>query len=155
MTTPEKAAELLGSLLQSSWLPPVRHYEIAQTDDTWGIHLALDADTTDEAVRLMQQFASDTGAVFTHGDRTLTADLTTSDSDVPVRVWYHIPVTRWIVPDQCATCPTPLATTTHVRLIPDGATVDQARTTPVICVACRDRMYAAWLAQTAPGGAPR
>src|SRR5690606_7437663 len=97
----------------------------------------------------------DTGAVFTHGDRTLTADLTTSDSDVPVRVWHHIPVTRWIVPDQCATSPPPLATTTHVPLIPDGPTVDQARTTPVICVACRDRMYAAWLAQPAPGGAPR
>ncbi|MGY1548389.1 hypothetical protein [Streptomyces sp. MN6] len=155
-TSPQQAADVLGSLLRSSWLPPVRHCEVAETDGTWGVHLELDPDATSDPARTMQQFAADTGAALTdNGDRLLTADLFTVESDVPVRVWYLKPIARWIVPDQCATCPTPLATTSHVRLIPDGATDDEARTAPVICVACRDRMYAAWPAHATTGGTSR
>lgn len=155
-TSQEQAAEHLGSLLRSSWLPPIRHCEVAETDGTWGVHLELDPDATSDPARTMQQFAADTGAALTdNGHGLLTVDLSTIGSAVPVRVWHLKPNPRWPVPDQCATCPTPLANTSYVRLIPGGATDDEARTAPVICVACRDRMYAAWPAHAATGGTSR
>ncbi|MEU9754354.1 hypothetical protein AB0D90_14610 [Streptomyces althioticus] len=154
-TSQEQAAQFLGRVLGSSWLPPVRHCEIAETDGTWGIHLELDPDATRDPVRTMRQFASDTGADLTdNGHGLLTADLLTMESDLPVRVWHHKPSPQWPTPERCATCPTQLADTRHVRLVFDGATDDEARTAPVICVACRDRMYAAWPA-TANGGTTR
>ncbi|MGV9816644.1 hypothetical protein ACWDTQ_32615 [Streptomyces cellulosae] len=141
---PAEAAATLGTLLAAPWMPPIRHSEVAETDGTWGVHLELDTDSTIDAVRHLQRLAAEVGSDFTNtSERLLSVDFT-AGYGVPVRIWYLKPVTRWIVPDQCATCPTSLADTLHVRLVPDGATDDEARTAPVICVACRDRMYATW-----------
>ncbi|MGA5182938.1 hypothetical protein [Streptomyces pseudogriseolus] len=154
-TTAEQAAAPLGALLRAPWMPPIRHCEIADTDGTWGIHLELAADSASDAVHRLQKLASEVAADFTDsGDRVLAVDFT-AGYGVPVRVWYLKPITRWIVPTHCATCPALLANTLHVRLVPDGATSDEDAAAPVICVACRDRMYAAWPAQAAHGGTSR
>lgn len=146
-TTPQQAAKALASLTMCSGLPPLRHYEVALTDDSWSIHVEVDASTADDAARLMAKLATDLDVDFHRtSDRVLTLDIV--HDDVPVRLWYLKPIERWSkVPESCATCPKPLtAGVQHIRLA-SASGVEQDSV--VICVACRDQMHQAWAARSA------
>ncbi|MEU5608399.1 hypothetical protein AB0H03_06525 [Streptomyces sparsogenes] len=131
-------AATITALDGADWLPPTLNWEIATTDGVWGAHCEIAAADVSEAYRLLCSIASARGAEVGDDDRLLTVDFTYDD--VPVRAWWLRPVTRWDVPEQCATCPTVLSgpAVSFVRL---GVGSDA----PVICVPCRDRMHGRWV----------
>lgn len=136
-------AAAIEHLLGESWMPRVVHWEIATTDDVWGAHAELDVRAEDPAYREFRALADRVGGEFADDGRQIRIDF--EYDDVSVRVWWLRPILRWIVPETCATCPTKLGEpdVPFVRL-GDGA---GRREAPVICVPCRDRMQAAWIAQ--------
>jgi len=144
MSAPSTAAAALASLLDSapSWLPQVDHWEIAEDTDTWVMSGQLAGDPREaEAFRLLAPMME--RATVAHSDDGRLVTVPFEWDGVPGQVWYLRPVERYIVPERCATCPTPLAGagTQFVRLGSRGA--------PVICVPCRDRMYEAWVREAA------
>lgn len=140
--TARLVAESIGALLGEPWMPRVSHWEIATTDDVWGAHAELDADTSGPAFRELHALADTVGSAVTEVSDNLTA-VDFQYDNVPVRVWWLRPVLRWIVPETCATCPTALGGT-GVRFVRLG---DGGREAPVICAPCRDRMHTAWITQ--------
>ncbi|MCQ6250863.1 hypothetical protein [Streptomyces malaysiensis] len=131
-------AAAIAALDGADWLPPALHWEIATTDGVWGAHCEIAADTVSEAYRLLCSIASAHDSEVGDNGHLLTVDFVYDE--VPVRAWWLRPVTRYVVPEQCATCPTKLsgAGVSFVRL---GA----GREAPVVCVPCRDRMHARWV----------
>lgn len=145
------AAAALAALLDDApaWLPPVDHWEVAQDGDRWIVQgqLATDDNTLGEgaAYRLLGSIVEQTGQQLTDDGRLIRAEFT--HFGFPMNVWYLRPILRWIVPEQCATCPTKLGAP-DVRFVRLGEGDRQA---PVICVPCRDRMQASWvLSQRSP-----
>ncbi|MFQ6851228.1 hypothetical protein AAIB46_10065 [Streptomyces sp. 35M1] len=145
------AAAALAALTDDApaWLPAVDHWEIARDGDRWKVSGQLD--TADgslgeaDANRLLSPVADHFETPLGDDGRLIRAEFT--HFGTPVSIWFLRPVLRWLVPEQCATCPTKLGDpgVAYVRL------GDGSREAPVICVECRDRMHAAWvLTQRAP-----
>ncbi|MFF9568454.1 hypothetical protein [Streptomyces sp. NPDC014685] len=140
------AAAALAALVDDApaWLPPVNYWEIARDGDRWIVSGQLDTndDTLSEAgaYQLLGPVVEQFGQQLDDDGRLIRARF--AHFDVPVDVWFLRPVRRWVVPEQCATCPTKLGDpdVSFVRL----GTGDQDA--PVICVPCRDRMQAHWVA---------
>ncbi|WP_086710276.1 hypothetical protein [Streptomyces antimycoticus] len=131
-------AAVVASLDGADWLPPTAHWEIATTDGVWGAHCEIAAGTEAEASRILRAIAEARGSEVADDSRLVTVDFVYDE--VPVRAWWLRPVKRWLVPEQCATCPTKLGGpgVSFVRL---GA----GREAPVVCVPCRDRMHRRWV----------
>lgn len=145
------AAAALAALLDDApaWLPPVDHWEVAQDDGRWIVQgqLATEGDTLGEAAayRLLGSIVEQSGQQLADDGRLIRAEF--AHFGFPMSVWYLRPVLRWIVPEQCATCPTKLGAP-DVQFVRLGKGDRQA---PVICVPCRDRMQAGWvLSQRSP-----
>lgn len=137
------AAAALAELLTAppAWLPPVDHWEIAEVDGGWLLSASLrGADDFPERRRfhMIEQIAAASGVPVDDDGRLVKAWFAVDG--VAAQVWYLRPVERWVVPEQCATCPTELGSpgVAFVRL-------GKGRDAPVVCVACRDRMHAAWI----------
>lgn len=149
------AAAALAALLDDApaWLPPVDHWEVAQDDDRWIVQgqLATDGDTLGEgaAYRLLGSIVEQSGRQLTDDGRLIRAEFT--HFGFPMNVWYLRPILRWIVPEQCATCPTKLGAP-DVRFVRLGEGDRQA---PVICVPCRDEMQASWVSRTCAAAGDR
>ncbi|MFG2468684.1 hypothetical protein ACGFXB_24960 [Streptomyces canus] len=137
------AAAALAELLSTppAWLPPVDHWEIAEDDGAWLLSASLrGADDFPERRRfhMIEQIAAASKLPVEDDGRLVKARF---DVDgVQAQVWYLRPIERWITPERCATCPTKLGApdVSFVRL-------GEGRDAPVVCVACRDRMHAAWI----------
>ncbi|MFD9212052.1 hypothetical protein ACFVY9_02830 [Streptomyces sp. NPDC059544] len=145
------AAAALAELLAAppAWLPPVDHWEIAEDDDAWLLSASLrGADDLPERRRfhLIERIAAASGLPVDDDGRIVKARFVVDG--VQAQVWYLRPVERWVVPEQCVTCPTQLGA-------PDVAFVrlGEGRDAPVVCVPCRDRMHAAWVKLADPSGA--
>ncbi|MEV5911107.1 hypothetical protein AB0M00_19665 [Streptomyces chartreusis] len=137
------AAAVLAELLAAppAWLPPVDQWELAEDDGAWLLSASLrGADDFPERRRLhmIKQIAAASGLPVEDDGRIVKARFVVDG--VQAQVWYLRPGEPWITPEQCATCPTKLAGAgvAFVRL-------GEGRDAPVICVACRDRMHAAWV----------
>ncbi|MBL1100096.1 hypothetical protein [Streptomyces coffeae] len=130
-------AAAIAALDGADWLPPTAHWEIATTDGVWGAHAEINAQSEAQAYRLMEPLAVLHASKLADDGRSITVDFALDE--VPFRFWWLRPVKRYVVPEQCATCPTKLGApgVAFVRL---GA----GRETPVICVPCRDRMHRRW-----------
>lgn len=134
-------AEVIGLIHDAMWLPRIASWEIAETDGVWGAHGELAGDGSVTAVMALTKLASEVGAEVTEtSSRLMVVDFT--HQEVPVRVWWLKPLLRWILPETCATCPTKLGAP-EVRFVRLG---EGGREAPVICVPCRDRMQAQWIA---------
>lgn len=141
------AAAALAELLTAppAWLPPVDHWEIAEDDGAWLLSASLrGADDFPERRRfhMIEQIAAASGLPVEDDGRIVKARFVVDG--VQAQVWYLRPIERWVVPEHCATCPTKLGA-------PDVSFVriGEGREAPVICVACRDRMHAAWIKSAA------
>ncbi|MCX5562763.1 hypothetical protein [Streptomyces sp. NBC_00038] len=137
------AAAALAELLTAppAWLPPVDHWEIAEDDGAWLLSASLrGADDLGESRRyhLIERIAAASKLPVEDDGRIVKARFVVDG--VQAQVWYLRPIERWIVPEQCATCPTELGAP-DVKFVRLG----EGRDAPVVCVACRDRMYAAWI----------
>lgn len=150
MSAASTVANALASLLEAapSWLPPVNHWEIAEDAGTWTLSAGLAGEMGEiAAFRLLAPMieVADTP----HSDDGRLVKVPFTWEGVAGQVWYLRPVERWVVPERCATCPTLLADSgnSFVRLGGRGA--------PVICVPCRDRMHARWVATTCPASEDR
>ncbi|MYT56914.1 hypothetical protein GTW29_09275 [Streptomyces sp. SID7834] len=139
------AAAALAALADDApaWLPPVDHWEIAREGEHWIVsgQLCTEGGTLGEgsAYRLLGPIVEQSGRQLVDDGRQITAVF--EHFGVPVSVWYLRPVLRWLVPEQCATCPTKLGSP-EVAFVRLGAGDREA---PVICVPCRDRMHASWV----------
>ncbi|KMS73292.1 hypothetical protein ACZ91_64675 [Streptomyces regensis] len=142
----ETASAALAQLLADppSWLPPVDHWEVA-TDTghghgVWTVsgQLAYDGTGDTRPYELMRPIAVESDEPLDDNGRAIRARF--QHDGVLFTVWWLRPITRWLVSD-CATCQTPLGDP-RVSFEQIG-TGDDRR---VICVPCRDRMHAAWLA---------
>jgi hypothetical protein len=154
-STAQQAARVLVDLMDSfPWMPPIQHFEIATTDDVWGIHLEVDTENPSDASGWLTRLAGQVGAGFPRTD-DLTMHVDFTHLGIPVRVWYLKPVQQWIVPEHCATCPTKLGSpdVPFVKLTPHSATIEQIKAAPVICMTCRDRMHRAWAGSASRFGA--
>ncbi|NUH35317.1 hypothetical protein HUF15_00785 [Streptomyces samsunensis] len=131
-------AAAIAAIEGADWLPPFLHWEIATTDGVWGAHAEIDAQSEAQAYRQMKPLAELHGSELADDGRSVTVDFVLDE--VPFRFWWLRPIKQYIVPEQCATCPTKLsgAGVSFVRL---GAGSEA----PVICVPCRDRMHARWV----------
>ncbi|WCN06008.1 hypothetical protein [Streptomyces sp. M92] len=144
MSAPSTVATALASLLDTapSWLPQVDHWEIAEDSNTWILSGQLAGDPREaEAFRLLAPMME--RAPSAHSDDGRLVKVPFEWDGVTGQVWYLRPVDRYVVPERCATCATPLADAGNqfVRLGGRGA--------PVICVPCRDRMHEAWVREAA------
>ncbi|MEV8394785.1 MULTISPECIES: hypothetical protein [unclassified Streptomyces] len=144
------AAAALAGLLAAppAWLPPVDHWEIADDDGAWLLSASLrGADDFPEQRRfhMIEQIGAASGLPVEDDGRIVKARFVVDG--VQAQVWYLRPIKRWIVPEQCATCPTKLGAP-DVKFVRLG---EGDREAPVICVPCRDRMQAEWvITQRAP-----
>jgi hypothetical protein len=144
------AAAALAELLTAppAWLPPVDHWEIAEDNGAWLLSASLrGADDLGESRRfhLIKQIAAASELPVDDDGRIVKARFVVDG--VQAQVWYLRPVERWVVPEQCATCPTELGApdVSFVRL-------GEGRDAPVVCAVCRDRMHAAWIKRAAAAG---
>jgi hypothetical protein len=135
-------AAVISVLAAEPWMPRVSHWEIATTDETWGAHAELDCKTSGPAFRELHALAERVDSKVAEISDSLTAVDFVHD-EVPVRVWWLRPALRWIVPETCATCPTKLSGEPGARFVRLG---EGDREAPVICVPCRDRMQAEFVA---------
>ncbi|MFJ2249403.1 hypothetical protein ACIQGT_40245 [Streptomyces sp. NPDC093108] len=140
------AAAALAALMDDApaWLPPVNHWEIARDGDRWIVSGQLDTDgdtlSESDAYRMLGPIVEQSGQQLDDDGRLIRARFT--HFDVPCDVWFLRPVLRWVVPEHCATCPTKLGAP-DVKFVRLGTGDREA---PVICVPCRDRMQAHWVA---------
>ncbi|MFC8862699.1 hypothetical protein [[Kitasatospora] papulosa] len=140
------AAAALAALTDDapSWLPPVDHWEIALVDGRWIVsgQLNSNGDTlgASGAYRLLGPIAEQSGQQLADDGQLIRASFV--HFNVQCDVWFLRSGRPWVTPDRCATCPTELAGTgtSYVRL------GEGDREAPVICVPCRDRMQAEWVA---------
>lgn len=139
-------AAVIGALADEPWMPRVSHWEIATTDEVWGAHAELDCETSGPAFRELHALADRVGSEVSVVSDNLTAIDFVYD-EVPVRVWWLRPALRWVVPESCATCPTKLSGEPGARFVRLG---EGDREAPVICVPCRDRMQAEFVAAGHP-----
>lgn len=139
-------AAALAALLDDApaWLPPVDHWEIGQEKDgTWIVQGQLAGDLSEDAAyKALVPVVQDSGQALDDNGRLIYARF--RHSEVPMAVWYLRPVLRWVVPERCATCPTELGVP-EVKFVRLG---DGTRQAPVICLPCRERMHATWVAST-------
>jgi hypothetical protein len=134
-------ADVIGRIDGTAWMPRIKSWEIATTDGVWGAHGELDAEGSVTAMTTLAKFAGDVGSEITEAtERLVTVDFVFRE--VPVRVWWLRPIQRWVIPETCATCPTKLGDP-GVRFVRLG---EGDREAAVICVPCRDRMQAEWVA---------
>ncbi|MCX4705691.1 hypothetical protein [Streptomyces sp. NBC_01373] len=139
------AAVALGELLVEApeWLPPVNQWEAYEDGDTWSLSASFrGADDLGESVRhaRLQKIAAASGRPIEETGGIVRARF--AWHGVEAAVWYLRPSKQWVTPDRCATCPTALAGTgTPFVRLGEGDTE-----APVICLPCRDRMQAAWIA---------
>ncbi|MFB7212747.1 hypothetical protein [Streptomyces sp. NPDC056255] len=144
--TASTAAAALAALTDDApaWLPPVNHWEIARDGDRWIVsgQLDTDGDTLSEAdaYRLLGPIIEQSGQQLDDDGGLIRARF--AHFGVSCDVWFLRPVLRWVVPEHCATCPTKLGDP-DVRFVRLGTGDREA---PVICVPCRDRMQAHWVA---------
>ncbi|MGA5489606.1 hypothetical protein ACPCK1_17840 [Streptomyces pseudogriseolus] len=141
------AAAALAELLMTppAWLPPVDNWEMSEDDGAWVLSASLrGADVLDERRRyhLISRIAAGSKLPVEDDGRVVKARFVVDG--VQASVWYLRPFERWIVPETCATRPTELGApdVSFVRL-------GEGRDAPVVCVACRDRMHAAWIKRAA------
>ncbi|MET8475380.1 hypothetical protein ABZY90_19810 [Streptomyces sp. NPDC006422] len=142
------AAAALGALLAEApeWLPAVTSWEIAEDGDSWILCGSLpDSFGEGRAAKVFGLVAGEHGVEVDDDGRTMKVLLTREDTRM--QLYYFRPITGWVVPERCATCPTELGAP-DVKFVRLGEGPDA----PVICVACRDRMHAAWT--TPAGSAP-
>ncbi|MFF8656760.1 hypothetical protein [Streptomyces huasconensis] len=144
-------AAALDALLAEapSWLPDVRSWEIAEDGDDWVLSGGLADDLGEaKAAQALGLVAGEHGVVVADDGRRMSVPFVWQGARG--RLWYSRPVLRWVVPERCATCPTKLGAP-DVRFVKLGEALDA----PVVCIPCRDRMHAAWLAGVRPSvGAP-
>ncbi|WP_394425526.1 hypothetical protein [Streptomyces sp. SGAir0957] len=134
-------AAALDALLNEApaWLPPVTSWEVAEDGDHWilsgGIPDSVGSMTAAKALGLV---AGEHGVEVNDDGRMMTVLFTWREARVQL---YYFRPARWTAPERCATCPTKLGAegVAYVRL-------GEGHEAPVVCVACRDRMHAAWLA---------
>lgn len=138
-----EAAHALGELLATAppWLPSVGHWEIAKTDSVWGVSGELAADEGKEVATLRALAAAlgDTPANLTDEDRMVTARF--AWASVPFRLWHLRPMRYRNFPRTCSTCPAELGAGASFVWLGEGPGA------PVICLPCRDRMHADWVAK--------
>ncbi|MFF1498664.1 hypothetical protein ACFVZR_02000 [Streptomyces sp. NPDC058316] len=136
------AAAALASLLDYSpaWLPDVNHWEVAQDGGRWIVQGQLAGDPGESAaIKALRPVVEQSGQELADDGRLITAGFEVDG--VPCMVWSLRPVLRWAVPETCATCPTELAPDVRFVWLGEGG-----REAPVLCVPCRDRMQASWVA---------
>ncbi|RPK74500.1 hypothetical protein [Streptomyces sp. ADI95-17] len=144
--TASTAAAALAALMGDApaWVPPVNYWEIARDGERWIVSGQLDTDgdtlSESDAYRLLGPIVEQSGQQLDDDGRLIRARF--AHFDVPCDVWFLRPVLRWVVPEQCATCPTKLGAP-DVKFVRLGT---RDRKAPVICVPCRDRMQAYWVA---------
>ncbi|MEV8349010.1 hypothetical protein ACFVTT_15865 [Streptomyces niveus] len=137
------ASGALAALLAAppAWLPAVDHWEVAQDGDRWIVQGQLAGDPNESAAyKALRPVAEQSGQELADDGRLIRAGFEVDD--VPCMVWSLRPILRWVVPEQCATCPTKLGAP-DVKFVRLG---EGDREAPVICVPCRDRMQAHWVA---------
>lgn len=136
------AAAALATLLDEApaWLPNVDHWEVAENDGEWSVSGQLAGQLGEShAFSLLRPIVEATGMRIEDDGQLVKAPFVLDDA--ACFIWYLRPVKRWVVPEQCATCPTKLGASevSFVRLGAAGADA------PVICVPCRDRMHGRWI----------
>ncbi|PBC72220.1 hypothetical protein BX265_5004 [Streptomyces sp. TLI_235] len=146
------AASALLDLLDTapSWLPQVTSWELFQeADGSHGLNGGLpDADHMTGGYEQLQRVAVLlNGAAFQDDGSHYWARFRWDG--VPFGLYQFRPVTRWIVPATCATCPAPLSGAPDAKFVRlgDGP---EGREAPVICVPCRDAMHRRWLTDNRP-----
>ncbi|MFJ3587487.1 hypothetical protein ACIQUY_29475 [Streptomyces sp. NPDC090231] len=136
------ASAALASLLDRPpvWLPNVDHWEVAHDGDRWIVQGQLAGDPGEwSAFKALQPIAEQSGRELADDGRLVKAGFEVDD--VPCNVWWLRPILRWVIPEQCATCPTKLGAP-DVKFVRLG---EGDREAPVICVSCRDSMQADWV----------
>ncbi|MBW5420241.1 hypothetical protein GKQ77_01480 [Streptomyces sp. BG9H] len=139
-------AAALDALLTEtpSWLPDVRSWEIAEDGGNWVLSGGLADDLGEaKAAHALGLVAGEHGADVSDDGRRMAVPFVWHDTRV--QLWYFRPVLRWVVPERCATCPTKLGPP-DVRFVKLG----EERGAAVVCIPCRDRMHAVWVADTCP-----
>ncbi|MET7933434.1 hypothetical protein [Streptomyces sp. NPDC005322] len=132
-------AAAIAALDGADWLPNITHWEIATTDGVWGAHAEIDVQSEAQAYRLMEPLAELHASKLADDGRLIAVDFAVDE--VSFRFWWLRPIERYIVPEQCATCPTKLGEP-EVSFVRLGVGSDA----PVICLACRDLMHERWIA---------
>ncbi|MFJ6061657.1 hypothetical protein ACIQHU_01315 [Streptomyces tendae] len=145
MSAPSTVAAALASLLDAapSWLPQVDHWEIAEDTDTWILSGQLAGELSETAAFQLLAPVMER-ATSAHSDDGSLVKVPFEWDGVAGQVWYLRPVTRWVVPERCASCPTLLADAGNQFVRLGGGPG-----APVICVPCRDRMHEAWVREAA------
>lgn len=144
-------AAALDALLNEApaWLPDVTSWELAKDGDDWVLSGGLPDELSEaQAAAALGRVAGRFGIDVADDGRRMTASF--AHDEARVQLWYFRPVLRWVVPEQCATCPTKLGAP-DVKFVKLGEERDAA----VVCIPCRDRMHAWWVASTCPAAEDR
>ncbi|MFF4924352.1 hypothetical protein ACFY4B_27520 [Kitasatospora sp. NPDC001261] len=130
------ATQALADLLADAppWLPAVRSWEVFQEPDgTFSLNGEIVPHGGASAGYLLQAAAEATGGHYEHPAGLERTRLTRADHQVTL--YYLSPAAQRPAPPGCATCPEPLEQYVWIGTPPTA-----------VCLACRDRMHAAFLA---------